>query len=108
MSDIPDHKDMEDKEEGNANSGNPFTGVSAGAHKENVSDKTRESFPILGSAPASGITKKDCGPQMYTEQRESVEHKLSKMTEMDKMAETEPWQVESLCSDTFVYFQDQT
>ena len=85
---------MEDKEEGSANPGNPFTGVSAGAHKENISDKTRESLPILGSPPASGITKKDRGPQMYTEQRESVEQKLNKMTEMDKIAETESGQVE--------------
>eukprot|EP00090_Calanus_glacialis_P005170 TRINITY_DN13978_c0_g1_i2.p1 TRINITY_DN13978_c0_g1~~TRINITY_DN13978_c0_g1_i2.p1 ORF type:complete len:376 (-),score=123.24 TRINITY_DN13978_c0_g1_i2:576-1703(-) len=83
---------MEDKEEGNANPGNPFTGVSAGAHKENISDKTRESLPILGSAPASGAAKKDRGPQMYTEQRESVEQKLSKMTEMAKISETESGQ----------------
>jgi hypothetical protein len=82
-------------EEGNANPSNPFTGVSAGSQKENVSDKTRESLPILGSPPASGITKKDRGPpQMYTEQRESVEQKLNKMTEMDKIAETESGQVE--------------
>ena len=84
---------MEDKEEGKANPGNPFTGVSAGAHKENISDKTRESLPILGSPPVSGATKKDHGPQMYTEQRESVEQKLSKMTEMAKISETESGQV---------------
>ena len=85
---------MEDKEEGKANPGNPFTGVSAVAHTENVSEKTRESFPILGSPPASGAAKKDRGPQMYTEQRESVEQKLDKMTEMAKIAETESGQVQ--------------
>ena len=85
---------MEDKQEGNPNPANPFTGVSAGAHKENVSDKTRESLPILASPSASGAAKKDRGPQMYTEQRESVQQKLGKMKEMDKIVETEPGQVE--------------
>ena len=84
---------MQDKEEGNANSGNSFTGVSAGAHKENVSDKTRESLPIMGSPRASGATKKDRAPQMYTEQRESLEQKLGKMKDMAKIAETESGQV---------------
>ena len=84
---------MEDKEEGKANPGNPFTGVSAVAHTENVSEKTRESFPILGSPPASGATKKYRAPQMYTEQRESLEQKLGKMTDMAKIAETESGQV---------------
>ena len=44
---------------------------------------------------------------MYTEQRESVEQKLSKMTEMAKIAENESAQVQWLLIRYLrIYFQD--
>ena len=91
---------MAEREGGKANPGNRFTGMSASPLKENGSDKTRESLPILGSPPASGTAKKDRAPKKYTEHRETVEEKLGKMTAQREITGTEQGQVRDSCQDS--------
>jgi len=70
--------------------------VTAASSKQASAGQSGESIPILGSPPNTNGARKDRAPQKYTEKRESIEEKLSKISELPQRMEIGSGQIQDI------------
>ena len=68
--------------------------MTAASSKQASAGQSDESIPILGSPPNTNGARKDRAPQKYTEKRESIEEKLSKISELPQRMEIGSGQIQ--------------